>query len=1006
MKPAQFVHPARAALRGLLFVAVFLGLFAGAGGVQTAHAITTGTISGTVYMADGVTPITDASIGVQARDTSGNTWNACSNPANGQYTITGIPLGRAVKVIADGSSIIISVTRCTNSRYGYEIWNHVTVWETATPITLSLIHPNRIGIDFTLGDAVPYMESFYFNMDSTSGILDDIYVRQAIAYGTNRQAMLDDVWGPNGTLGTVQDSYVPDNAFNAAKRSDGLPGYDYNAGTAAGILQAHDWLLAGDGWRYNGTTRLTLSFKTTTAQLRQDTGALFVSQMAAIGIEVIATYIDPTTFFGATGPLATGNFDIVEYAYSNCASSLDEACVPYSMFYTGDSGNTARYNSVAADTDYNNAQANTPPGRAYWSIQHQIQVMTDLPTLPLFTRALGSISGVVRKMDGTPLTGLKIRVEARNAANGNSIAEACTNPANGYYVLIDIPAGVSIAVYAEGNTECSSNASMYGWSYWNELGDVSDISDATPVLLTGATPVRGGIDLTLGEAVPGIEYLAFNLDSSTNGILADQAVRHAIAYGMNRLYILDHAWLPNSMYGTVENSYVAGNHWAKVPDASLPIYAYNAALAQSTLDAAGWLLGDPDGIRRKGGTRLSITFKTTTAAARQAAGALFVDEMKAIGIEILPTYIDPGTFFDPTGPLATRSFDIAEYAIAYCRNTLDETCVPFAMYRTGDVNNAAGYSSTAADAEYDAFQAITGTDPTAHAERLTHAFAHQIIAMEDLPYLPLFTRVTPLTIRGNAGVGGARLSWEDGTPKYVNASSLGNYSITVPYGWTGADTPTKAGRVFTPASRSYTQLTSSRSAQNFTAKYIATYRSTGSQDGWILESRETSGVGGTLNAAATTFPLGDDIGNRQYRAVLSFNTAGLPDTAVIQSAVIKIEPGGPPTGTDPFTILGKLRVDLGNPFLGTGPALELADFNALPKLAAAGTFGSLPSKGWYSAALTKSASGAINKIGLTQFRLYFSLDDNNNHVADTMPFFSGNALTADRPTLTIIYTLP
>src|SRR6185295_1516944 len=60
-----------------------------------------------------------------------------------------------------------------------------------------------------------------------------------------------------------------------------------------------------------------------------------------------------------------------------------------------------------------------------------------------------------------------------------------------------------------------------------------------------------------------------------------------------------------------------------------------------------------------------------------------------------------------------------------------------------------------------------------------------------------------------------------------------------------------------------------------------TFNSVALNDGWILESTETSGVGGTMNSSATTFNLGDDLVDRQYRAILHFDTSSLPDTAVI-----------------------------------------------------------------------------------------------------------------------------
>ena len=340
------------------------------------------------------------------------------------------------------------------------------------------------------------------------------------------------------------------------------------------------------------------------------------------------------------------------------------------------------------DSDYANAQsAATPADRRSWAILHQTHVMGDVPVLPLFTRLEGSISGVVKKTDGTPLTGLSIQVDAVDTTGSNpTVATTCTNSANGYYTLPYLPAGKSIAVYAFGSQNCGSDSFFYGWTYWSNSGDVSDISNATPILLSATTPSVGGINLTLGEGVPGIEYLVFNLDG-THAISADPVVRQAIAYGTYRLHILDAAWLPNGEYGTVENwQYVADNHWAVATTANsaLPTNPFNPTLAATLLDGDGWLLNSTTGYREKGGNTLSLTFKTTTKTARQASGAIFVQEMHDIGIQVIPTYMDSGTFFGPTGPLTTRDFDVAEYTTSFCRNTLDETCVPSSMYHNGD----------------------------------------------------------------------------------------------------------------------------------------------------------------------------------------------------------------------------------------------------------------------------------------------------------------------------------
>jgi len=190
------------------------------------------------------------------------------------------------------------------------------------------------------------------------------------------------------------------------------------------------------------------------------------------------------------------------------------------------------------------------------------------------------------------------------------------------------------------------------------------------------------------------------------------------------------------------------------------------------------------------------------------------------------------------------------------------------------------------------------------------------------------------------------------------------------------------------------------------ATLTKSYRSAGSQDGWVLESSETSGKGGTMNAAATVFHLGDDAQNGQYRAILSFNTSGLPDDAVISKVTLKIKKQGL-VGSNPFTTHQGLLVDIKKPYFGTGLALATHDFQAVANKSAVGTFGTTASSGWYSATLLNTAYPYINLTGTTQFRLRFKLDDDNDNTADYMKFFSGNYGTAtDRPVLVIQYYVP
>jgi len=186
--------------------------------------------------------------------------------------------------------------------------------------------------------------------------------------------------------------------------------------------------------------------------------------------------------------------------------------------------------------------------------------------------------------------------------------------------------------------------------------------------------------------------------------------------------------------------------------------------------------------------------------------------------------------------------------------------------------------------------------------------------------------------------------------------------------------------------------------------YVATFRSAGAQDGWVLESSETSNKGGTLNSAATTLRLGDNAARKQYRAVLSFNTASLPDDAVITKVTLKVKRQGVTGGGDPVNVFRGFLADVKKGRFGA-PALQAGDFQA----AANKTVG--PRKpalagGWYTLDLT-GAKAFVNRLasngGLTQIRLRFKLDDDNNRKANYLRLFSGNAPAASRPQLIVEY---
>jgi len=191
---------------------------------------------------------------------------------------------------------------------------------------------------------------------------------------------------------------------------------------------------------------------------------------------------------------------------------------------------------------------------------------------------------------------------------------------------------------------------------------------------------------------------------------------------------------------------------------------------------------------------------------------------------------------------------------------------------------------------------------------------------------------------------------------------------------------------------------------------VATLPSVAAQDGWILESSETSNLGGTKNSTATTMNVGDSVANQQYRSIFSFDTTSLPDTAVITSVTLKFRYAGK-GGRLPFTTHGKLLVDVLEGAFKNSLALQSSDFNAKGTLAnyknAALSFtSSKDAGGWYSQSFNPADFTLINLLGPTQLRLRFTKDDNNDFGADLLKIYSGNANPADRPQLIVEYYIP
>ncbi len=92
---------------------------------------------------------------------------------------------------------------------------------------------------------------------------------------------------------------------------------------------------------------------------------------------------------------------------------------------------------------------------------------------------------------------------------------------------------------------------------------------------------------------------------------------------------------------------------------------------------------------------------------------------------------------------------------------------------------------------------------------------HYGVSVVQLDPPPTYTVSGTILLGGSAPLGGVTVSATGGYEAATNTS--GQYSISVPYWWTGTITPSKAGFVFSPGTRDYANVSANSTGQNYTA---------------------------------------------------------------------------------------------------------------------------------------------------------------------------------------------
>lgn len=201
-------------------------------------------------------------------------------------------------------------------------------------------------------------------------------------------------------------------------------------------------------------------------------------------------------------------------------------------------------------------------------------------------------------------------------------------------------------------------------------------SDPTEALRSGALDIAQGVPSDLVPAVrrepgirvapvssPVIEHLDFQFGPDAHPALQhgnprSKLVRQAIAYGIDRERIV------RQVYGAVDPTLHALQSLVLVTQsrgyaATWSRYRYRPARARGLLEQAGCRRGS-DGIYSCAGKRLSLRFETSAGfVTRQRVLSLVQAQLRQVGVEVLPVFVVPSTFFTQTLPGGT--FDVALY---------------------------------------------------------------------------------------------------------------------------------------------------------------------------------------------------------------------------------------------------------------------------------------------------------------------------------------------------------
>lgn len=202
------------------------------------------------------------------------------------------------------------------------------------------------------------------------------------------------------------------------------------------------------------------------------------------------------------------------------------------------------------------------------------------------------------------------------------------------------------AVFQTGETD-------YAWNLqveWSALQPMVEAADSKGTLITAVSPNVERILLNQTNPSSTLPETARSEPSNPHPFLSDLKVREALAMAVDRTAL-------DGLYGPTGEptcnilpklAWVGQDAFTGSAD-TMPICKADLAAANAQLDAAGWTKGG-DGIRQKGGVKMSITYSTSVNSLRQKEQAVVKDAWEKLGLQVELKAIPAGVFFGVEGP--------------------------------------------------------------------------------------------------------------------------------------------------------------------------------------------------------------------------------------------------------------------------------------------------------------------------------------------------------------------